>query len=272
MILFLVGVSFVVLVEWYFLRRGQLWVGCRVTRYFRLMQTLVDGRKLFTKSKSRTFFFFSLVFFTSSLFCIAFRHEFLYLLFFLSILRVCLLLITFVSSNSFAYISMLWVVLLGISFDVLLCFFSLVLIFSVLNSFYFSSILLSSFILMELGWAPFDLLERESEIVSRYNIEYSRIRFTFLFLREYGGFFWALGFCSFFFSWRFFQVFLYLIFLIGIWAVLPRMKFNQILFFSWRIRNLFIFIFFFNCEVIHKFYLNNLIFLFWLVVLLVVCF
>lgn len=37
----------------------------------------------------------------------------------------------------------------------------------------------------ELNRTPFDLVERESELVSRYNVEFSRYNFTLLFLSEY---------------------------------------------------------------------------------------
>jgi len=40
-------------------------------------------------------------------------------------------------------------------------------------------------LLCELGRTPFDLVERESELVSRFNTEYERKWFTILFLREY---------------------------------------------------------------------------------------
>jgi len=39
--------------------------------------------------------------------------------------------------------------------------------------------------LTELNRTPFDLIEGESELVSRYNTEYGRGGFTLLFLREY---------------------------------------------------------------------------------------
>merc|ERR1712235_28746 len=42
---------------------------------------------------------------------------------------------------------------------------------------------------MELRRTPYDLLERESELVSGYNIEYRGFGFTLLFLGEYSGFF-----------------------------------------------------------------------------------
>jgi len=37
---------------------------------------------------------------------------------------------------------------------------------------------------MELGRTPYDLLERESELVSGYNIEFGRFGFTLLFFRR----------------------------------------------------------------------------------------
>ena len=39
--------------------------------------------------------------------------------------------------------------------------------------------------LAELNRSPFDLVEGESELVSRFNVEYSRYGFTLLFLAEY---------------------------------------------------------------------------------------
>lgn len=39
---------------------------------------------------------------------------------------------------------------------------------------------------MEVGRTPYDLVEGESELVSRFNTEFSRRMFTLFFLSEYG--------------------------------------------------------------------------------------
>jgi len=80
-------------------------------------------------------------------------------------------------------------------------------------------------------------------LVSRYNIEFRRFRFTLLFLGEYSGFFWILGLYSFLFRGRFATGFFVFMFLVTIRAVLPRLKFVQVLKFSWGLLNMVIFIF-----------------------------
>merc|ERR1711917_65019 len=83
--------------------------------------------------------------------------------------------------NSFALVSFLRVVLVSISFDVVMCFYLLVRIYSVSSVPVSRVLLFISFCLMELGRTPYDLLERESELVSGYNIEFGRFGFTLLF-------------------------------------------------------------------------------------------
>lgn len=52
--------------------------------------------------------------------------------------------------------------------------------------FFFMFVFFFVLILSELGRAPFDFAEGESELVSGYNVEYSGVPFVLLFLREYG--------------------------------------------------------------------------------------
>merc|ERR1712168_1275147 len=170
----------------------------------------------------------------------SYSSSYLILLVFLGLLSLSLLMATFTSNNSFALVSFLRVVLVSISFDVVMCFYLLVRIYSVSSVPVGRVFLFISFCLMELGRTPYDLLEGESELVSGYNIEFGRFGFTLLFLGEYSGFFWILGLFSFLFGCGFlFGTFL---FLVTIRAVLPRLKFVQVITLSWRVLNLFIFI------------------------------
>ena len=173
-----------------------------MTRYFRLLQTLVDRRKLFLKSERLGQLFCRVRFLCFALLCISCCVQYLYLLLLLSLLSLSLLLATFTSNNSFALVSFLRVVLVSISFDVVMCFYLFSCIYVLSSSFVFCLPLFTSFCLMELRRTPYDLLERESELVSRYNIEYRGFGFTLLFLREYSRFFWILRLLSFIFGLR----------------------------------------------------------------------
>ena len=169
--------------------------------------------------------------------------HYVYLLLLLSLLSLSLLLATFTSNNSFALISFLRVVLISISFDVVMCFYFFSFIYALSSSFAFVVLLFIGVCLMELGRTPYDLLERESELVSRYNIEYRRFGFTLLFLREYNRFFWILRLFSLIFGYRFFFGSFIFSALVAVRAVLPRLKFVQVLKLSWRFFNLSIFYF-----------------------------
>ena len=240
--LFVLGISFLVLIERYILRSSQSRVGCRNTGYFRLIQTLADGRKLFLKTEGLGQFSCGQVFFIFALLGISYSSNYLILLVFLRFLSLSLLVATFTSNNSFALVSFLRVVLVGVSFDVVMCFYLLVRIYAVSSVPVSRVFLFISFCLMELGRTPYDLLERESELVSGYNIEFRRFGFTLLFLREYSGFFWILGLFSFLFRCRFLSGAGLFLFLVTVRAVLPRLKFSQVIKLSWRGLNLFIFI------------------------------
>merc|ERR1712227_97259 len=74
--------------------------------------------------------------------------------------------------------------ILAICFDVVFSFLVLSIFWGLRGS-YFFGFALFFVALIEIRRTPFDLVEGESELVSRYNIEYGRLRFTFLFLREY---------------------------------------------------------------------------------------
>lgn len=134
-------------------------------------------------------------------------------------------------------------IVLMVSYEAVFSFFFLLLIieffsYSFLN-FFNSQISLFIFLIIlivflcELNRIPFDLSEAESELVSRYNTEYSRRPFTFLFLSEYIS---ILFFCClisvFFLKDLFFRIFIFVFFCL-IRSALPRIKFFSVIELIW---------------------------------------
>ena len=115
------------------------------------MQTIIDRRKLFLKTERLGQIFCGLCFLSFALLCISFSCNYIVLLLFLSFLSLCLLMATFTSNNSFSLISFLRVILVGISFDIVMCFYLIVCIYLVSSIGCFFILLFLSFCLMELG-------------------------------------------------------------------------------------------------------------------------
>ena len=85
--------------------------------------------------------------------------------------------------------------------------------------------------LAELNRSPFDLVERESELVSRFNVEYSRYRFTLLFLAEYINI-WLIRFITALIFFRSIQVILrsIIVFIrLYVRSIVPRLKFTDLI-------------------------------------------
>lgn len=88
-------------------------------------------------------------------------------------------------------------------------------------------------ILSETRRIPFDFIEGESELVSGFNIEYSRIYFSLFFIYEYGIILFFCVLIRFLFSK--FIISLILIYLfINIRASFPRFRYDQIIIFIWK--------------------------------------
>lgn len=102
--------------------------------------------------------------------------------------------------------------------------------------------------LAETNRSPFDLPEAEAELVSGYNVEYSGFGFAFFFIAEYLN----IIFMCFIFSllflggtlsiilensnifWLIFKVFLMMWLFIGVRAIVPRYRYDQLMYLGWK--------------------------------------
>merc|ERR1711970_606338 len=189
--------------------------------FFGLLQTVVDGGKLFFK-RFFGFLFFAPLFFACGLVLV--YSPLFWVFCFLACGSFLMALICFFNFNFFGFLSFFRSNVLSIAFDVLFCFLAF---FGLFYFFEFWALSLSLFfvVLLEVGRTPFDLNEGESELVSGYNIEYSSIRFTMLFLGEYLGLIFCVVLLGLLFTLTFFEVFFALFCLVQIRSILPRLKF-----------------------------------------------
>ena len=80
------------------------------------------------------------------------------------------------------------------------------------------------------------LVEGESELVGRYNVEFSRARFTLLFLAEYLSI-WLISFIFIFFF-LFYNTFIWILvtsLVVVIRSQLPRFKFIDLISLAWKV-------------------------------------
>merc|ERR1711876_806 len=146
----------------------------------------------------------------------------------LAALSLSLFVVCLKAASTYSLIAAYRGVLMTVSFDVAIGFFLIVQMFMVHSRRLLCLLLFNALCLLELGRTPFDLVEGESELVSGYNIEYARFRFTLLFLREYMRFYWILRLIGEIYVTYFFLTFIAHNLLIAVRGVLPRYKYYQV--------------------------------------------
>ena len=263
-------VAFLVLIERNVLRLVQERKGPNVVRVYGVVQTVIDRGKLLLKQmviadRAQMIFFIlsPAVCFILSLFSWAFvpvpfvvlatKYSILVTLFISSVLVYPILWAGWSSGSMYSLLGRVRAVAQIVSYEVVIgIFIALIVIlfgfpcwerfsyyelrrvsFSLFWSLYVAWI---AVILAELNRSPFDLVERESELVSRFNVEYSGYRFTLLFLAEYINI-WLIGFITALIFFRGAQLALRTLVVLSrlyVRSIVPRLKFTDLIILTWK--------------------------------------
>lgn len=106
-------------------------------------------------------------------------------------------------------------------------------------------------ILAELNRAPFDFAERESELVSGFNIEYGSLKFALIFIAEYGNmlFISYITIILFFYT-NYFFILTIIIIIVIVRGAYPRHRYDILIRLNWKQILPFLLIFFFNWTIL----------------------
>lgn len=274
--IFLGRIAFITLLERKILGLTQIRVSPNKTFYKGLLQPVYDGLKLLSKQfiflKKRNLkigFFLSfirlislfLIIFSLPFYSIRFKIRFLFFITIVGLSIFFSLLLGFSSNSKYPYLRIVRSISQSISYEIRFSFLLFPIIFYIRTisfRFFFNIktdyclfirlicvIILITF-LAEINRSPFDFLERESELVSGFNTEFSRLRFVIIFLTEYGIIIFYRLVVLFIFSYYIFFLFLFSILLIR--RVFPRFRYDKIILLNWfkilPFRTLFLFFIF----------------------------
>lgn len=263
-------VAFLVLIERNILGLVQERKRPNVVRVYRVVQTVIDRGKLLLKQivladrAHLVFFIISpIVCFILSLFSWAFvpvpfllvssKYSILVTLFISSILVYPVLWARWSSRSMYSLLRGVRAVAQMVSYEVVIGIFIaiIVLLFGYpswegflyyelhrnsFGLFWLTFIAWIAVMLAELNRSPFDLVEGESELVSRFNVEYSRYRFTLLFLAEYINI-WLIRFITALMFFGGSQIVLrtrVVFSRLYVRSMVPRLKFTDLIILTWK--------------------------------------
>jgi len=180
MLIILLSVAFIVLLERKLLGGVQLRTGPVNVGYWRILQTVIDGLKLLNKPSAINNLY-SFIFLIVMLLLAFVMNYYMIIVLILSLILLLLNRII-LSDNSYSKIRRFRLIVLAWGYDIVLLLILLVTpkIVTVIRVIYF---ILSC----EVRRTPIDLIERESELVSGFNTEFSGREFVGFFLGEYLG-------------------------------------------------------------------------------------
>lgn len=278
LVFLLLLVAFLVLYERKVLRILQERKGPNVVRVYGVFQTVADGVKLLCKRSYSNYISYYFLFLPLIRMVLSFCHwlvlpvpfeflkgDFTVLVSFvlMRLLVYVVLRCGYVSRSSYRIIRSIRSVAQIISYEVVFMFFILRFLFfyrryswkmifcyGMLDFSYFKLRFFVVWLIIssaELNRTPFDLVEGESELVSRYNVEFSRYNFTLLFLSEYINI-WFMGVLfGVLFSNSVGRIFIYVLFFVSLnilmRRILPRYKFVDLISLMWKIFLPFVFFF-----------------------------
>lgn len=251
------------------LRYRQNRLGPNKVSFIGLLQPIIDGLKLFLKEFSfliknnKIIFYFSPIFrfliiltiwiIFPSFFCLLnIKYSVLFFLRIIGISVYSVLLSGWRSNSKYTILGGIRSSAQSVSYEISLSLiiFRILLFLKRFNYYYFIKYSLNMIIFLpllvcwflscvaECNRAPFDFAEGESELVSGFNIEYGRVDFALIFIREYGMIiFFSLLTCFVFFSsieYLFFIIrIIFLIRMLILRRVYPRFRYDKLIYLSW---------------------------------------